>query len=36
MTINGWLQILCFFLAVLAITKPAGVFMAKVYSRERT
>jgi potassium-transporting ATPase potassium-binding subunit len=36
MTINGWLQILLFFVAVLAITKPAGVFMAKVFSRERT
>jgi K+-transporting ATPase ATPase A chain len=36
MTLNGWLQILVFFVAVLAITKPAGVFMAKVFSRERT
>src|SRR5262249_16814375 len=36
MTINGWLQILVFFVAVLAITKPMGVFMTKVFSRERT
>jgi potassium-transporting ATPase potassium-binding subunit len=36
MTLNGWLQILVFFVAVLAFTRPAGVFMAKVFSRERT
>jgi K+-transporting ATPase ATPase A chain len=36
MTLNGWLQILLFFGFVLAITRPAGIFMAKVFSRERT
>jgi K+-transporting ATPase ATPase A chain len=36
MTLNGWLQILLFFGLVLAITKPAGIFMGKVFSRERT
>src|SRR5215467_9159702 len=36
MTINGWLQILLFFVVVLAVTKPAGMFMVKVFSRERT
>src|SRR5258708_206446 len=36
MTINGWFQVLLFFAAVLAATKPLGVFMAKVFSRERT
>jgi K+-transporting ATPase ATPase A chain len=36
MTLNGWFQILLFFAAVLAITKPAGIFMAKVFARERT
>jgi potassium-transporting ATPase potassium-binding subunit len=36
MTTNGWLQILLFFVAVLAVTKPAGLFMVKVFSRERT
>src|SRR5512146_2485830 len=36
MTLNGWLQILLFFAAVLLVTKPAGIFMAKVFSRERT
>ena len=36
MTLNGWFQILLFFAAVLAITKPVGIFMAKVFARERT
>jgi K+-transporting ATPase ATPase A chain len=36
MTANGWLQIAVFFLLVLAVTKPLGIFMAKVFSRERT
>lgn len=36
MTLNGWFQILLFFVAVLLVTKPLGVFMAKVFSRERT
>ncbi len=36
MTINGWLQILLFFLIILAITKPLGVFMTRVFNRERT
>jgi potassium-transporting ATPase potassium-binding subunit len=36
MTINGWIQIGVFLALVLAITKPLGVFMAKVFSGERT
>ena len=36
MTLNGWLQILLFFLVILAITKPLGVFMAHVFNREQT
>jgi potassium-transporting ATPase potassium-binding subunit len=36
MTFNGWLQILIFFLIILAVTKPLGVFMARVFNRERT
>src|SRR6266849_277438 len=36
MTANGWLQIAVFFLLVLAVTKPLGFFMAKVFNRERT
>src|ERR1039458_155785 len=36
MTINGWIQIGVFLAVLLAITKPLGVFMAKVFRRERT
>src|SRR5258708_25172633 len=36
MTANGWFQILLFFVVVLAVTKPMGVFMARVFSREPT
>jgi len=36
MTLNGWFQILLFFVIVLAVTKPLGVFMARVFKRERT
>ena len=36
MTANGWLQVLLFFALVLVVTKPLGVFMARVFNRERT
>ena len=36
MTLNGWLQILFYFVVVLLITKPVGLYMAKVFSGERT
>src|SRR6185312_14030945 len=36
MTSNGWLQIIVYLAVILAITKPIGVFMARVFSRERT
>jgi len=36
MTANGWLQIGFFLLVILAITKPLGVFMARVFNREKT
>lgn len=36
MTLNGWLQILFFFALILAVTKPLGAFMARVFNRERT
>jgi K+-transporting ATPase ATPase A chain len=36
MTINGWLQIFVFLALIFAITKPLGVFMARVLSGERT
>jgi K+-transporting ATPase ATPase A chain len=36
MTANGWFQILLFFALVLLVTKPLGIFMTRVFSRERT
>ena len=36
MTANGWLQILLFLALVLLVTKPLGVFMTKVFNREKT
>jgi K+-transporting ATPase ATPase A chain len=36
MTANGWFQILLFLALILALTKPLGVFMARVFNRERT
>jgi K+-transporting ATPase ATPase A chain len=36
MTINGWLQIFVFLALVFAVTKPLGVFMTRVFARERT
>jgi len=36
MTANGWLQIGFFLLVIFAITKPLGVFMARVFHREKT
>ena len=36
MTANGWFQIAVFLLLVLAVTKPLGVFMARVFNREKT
>jgi K+-transporting ATPase ATPase A chain len=36
MTANGWFQILLFLGLILAVTKPLGVFMAKVFNQERT
>ncbi|MFI5117032.1 MAG: potassium-transporting ATPase subunit KdpA [Terriglobales bacterium] len=36
MTANGWLQIAIFLALVLAVTKPMGVFMTRVFNRERT
>jgi potassium-transporting ATPase potassium-binding subunit len=36
MTANGWFQIALFLALVLAATKPLGVFMARVFNRERT
>jgi len=36
MTLNGWMQILVFFGTLLVLTKPLGLYMARVYSGERT
>ena len=36
MTTNGWLQIFVFFGLVLACAKPIGIYMARVFERERT
>ena len=36
MTLNGILQIALFFLVLLALTKPIGAYMAKVFAGERT
>jgi K+-transporting ATPase ATPase A chain len=36
MTINGWMQIAVFLALILAVTKPLGAFMAKVFGGEKT
>ncbi|HEX2711684.1 MAG TPA: potassium-transporting ATPase subunit KdpA [Candidatus Acidoferrales bacterium] len=36
MTANGWLQIGLFLLVTLILAKPLGVFMARVFNREKT
>jgi potassium-transporting ATPase potassium-binding subunit len=36
MTANGWFQIAFYLLVVFLITKPLGVFMTRVFSREKT
>ena len=36
MTANGWFQILALLAVVLAVTKPLGAYMARVFSGEKT
>jgi potassium-transporting ATPase potassium-binding subunit len=36
MTLNGWLQIIFFLALILLVTKPLGLFMARVFNGERT
>ena len=36
MTINGWIQIALFCMVVIAITKPLGGYMTRVFNGERT
>ncbi len=35
MTANGWFQILIFVVVILALTKPLGIFMSRVFEGER-
>ena len=35
MTAIGWLQILVFFAAIVAVTKPLGVYMFRVFEGDR-
>jgi K+-transporting ATPase ATPase A chain len=36
MTANGWFQIALYLLVILLVTKPVGLFMTRVFSREKT
>jgi K+-transporting ATPase ATPase A chain len=36
MTANGWFQILLFYALIFLVTKPFGIFMARVFNREKT
>ena len=36
MTANGWFQILLVLGVILAVTKPLGIFMTRVFNREKT
>jgi len=36
MTVNGWLQIAIFLALIFLVTKPLGVYMTRVFNRERT
>jgi len=36
MTANGWFQIAFFLLIILAVAKPVGVYLARVFNREKT
>src|SRR6202521_645802 len=36
MTANGWLQILLVLGVIFAVTKPLGIFMTRVFNREKT
>jgi potassium-transporting ATPase potassium-binding subunit len=36
MTANGWFQIFLFLVLVFLVTKPVGIFLTRVFNRERT
>jgi K+-transporting ATPase ATPase A chain len=35
MSVNGWVQILIFFLVILAVTKPLGIYMFRVFEGDQ-
>jgi potassium-transporting ATPase potassium-binding subunit len=36
MTANGWFQILLYLFLIFLVTKPVGIYMARVFNREKT
>ena len=36
MTANGWFQIVFYLLVILLLTKPIGIFITRVFNREKT
>ncbi len=36
MTANGWFQILLYLLVIFLLTKPVGIYLARVFEREKT
>ena len=36
MTANGWFQIGLYLFVIFLVTKPLGVFMTRVFNREKT
>ena len=36
MTTSGWIQLIFYFVVLVLLVKPLGLFMAKVYQGERT
>ena len=35
MTVNGWIQILLFATIILAVTKPIGIYMFRIFEGDR-
>src|SRR5512139_3097157 len=36
MTLNGWLQLILYFVVLIALAKPLGAYMARVYEGQPT
>ncbi|HEY0145505.1 MAG TPA: potassium-transporting ATPase subunit KdpA, partial [Methylovirgula sp.] len=36
MTVNGWIQIALYSVVIIALTKPVGFYLTRVFSGERT